>query len=66
MHFNKEEASYDTGIEEIDNGISDLAARVTDNVLDFVTGNDAFGDSASEFVRSGINRLGRFLGNLGK
>jgi len=49
-----------------DNGISDLAARVTDNVLDFVTGNDAFGDSAGEFVRGGINKLGRFLGNIGR
>ena len=49
-----------------DNGISDLAARVTDNVLDFVTGNDAFGDTASEFVRGGINRLGRFIGNIGR
>ena len=49
-----------------DNGISDLAARVTDNVLDFVTGNDSFGDSAGEFVRDRINGIGRFIGNIGR
>ena len=49
-----------------DNGISDFAARVTDNVVDFLTGNDAWGDAASQFVRGGINRLGSFIGNIGR